>query len=142
MVSNRGLIGFRPLGYTPGQSIQLFLDGLYPNEPFTLMADTATPLPVYPFPSVVYPYYLLGVIPGTPTFFSVIDGLGVFGPADPLGVTQYLPGVTQPFGGFISAPFTTPNPPSGINMSLQAVYLDATQPFGWRLSWTRFPFTL
>ena len=138
--NNMGTIGFRPPGYTPGQSIQLSMEGVWANVPFTLMADTATPIPVFPFPTA-QSHFVLGVAPGTSTFFSVMDGIGIFGPPNPLAVTQSLAPATPPGGGFLTPPFTTPNPPSGVAMSLQAVYPDASVPLGWRLSWTRFPFT-
>ena len=138
---NRGTIGFRPLGYMPGQSIQLFLEGLQPGVPFTLVADAGTPLPFMYWPPAPGPY-VLGVAPGSSTFFSVIDGLGLFGPATSLGVTQFTLGGTPPSGTFFSQSFTTPNPPSGVGVSLQVVYPDFTTSLGWRVSWTRFPFNL
>lgn len=138
--SNVGVIGFRPLGYSPGQSIRLHLEGLYPGVPLTLLADTGTPLPIAYFPFTAA--LLMGVTPGSPGFFSVVDGLGLFGVPDPNAVTQPLPSGALPLGVYTSPPFTTPSPLAGVSMNLQAVSPDVASPVGWRVTWTRFPFTL
>ena len=139
--SNQGTPSFFPLGSTPGQSVQFLLDGVQVGVPLTLMVDTATPPPIFPLLSVPGDL-VLGVVPGAATFFTIVDGLGLFGPADPNGHTSNSTGFPPP-GGFFSMPgFTLPNPPLGVSMSIQAVYTDPTSPFGWRLSWTLFPFTL
>ena len=143
---NRGVIGFHPLGYAPGQSIQLSLESFWPNQPFALMADTGTPLPIAPFPPPIpgQPggFFVLGVTPFGPGFSIVMDGIGLLGPPNPLFVTQPSPTATFPGGSFLLPPFQTPSPPSGLFVSLQVVYLDIFSPIGWTLSWTRFPFSL
>ena len=145
--ANRGVIGFHPLGYAPGQSIQLSLESFWPNQPFALMADTGTPLPIAPFPPPIpgQPggFFVLGVTPFGPGFSIVMDGIGLIGPPNPLFVTQYTPPPgSPPYGTFLLPPFQTPSPPSGLFVSLQAVYLDISSPDGWTLSWTKYPFTL
>ena len=138
--ANIGTLLFLPPGHTPGQSIRLLIDGLAPYVPFTLMADTVIPPPAYNVPSGTA--LILGVNPVAPSFFPILDGLGLFGPPNPQGVTQLTPLGSPVGGGYLSPPFTTPNPSSGVSMSLQAVHVDPTSFLGWSFTWTLFPFTL
>ncbi len=138
--ANDGTIGFLPLGYTPGQSIQLSMESVWPNQPFALMADTGTPLPICCAPPGGG--FIQGVFPGGPTFLNIMDGIGIFGPPNPLVMTQISPVGTSLPGSFLLPPFATQNPPSGVTVSLQAVYLNPASFLGWQLTWPLFPFSL
>ena len=138
---NVGTIVFHPLGYSPGQNIRFVLEGVQTDVPFTLMADAAAPVPIVNFPTPTG-NSVLGVIPGSPTFLPILDGIGLFGLPNPLLLTQSSTTGTQPGGIFLMPPFLTPNPPSGVSVSLQVAYADPTSSNGWRLSWTLNPLDL
>ncbi|HMS17877.1 MAG TPA: hypothetical protein PKA37_13630, partial [Planctomycetota bacterium] len=97
--------------------------------------DVTNPAPVHPFPNAAGGY-VLGVRPaaiGDPTWLA-LDGIGIYGPPIPLAFNATG---TATFPGFVA-----PNPPVGVNLTVQAVFLDPTSAFGYHLTWGRFPDSL
>ena len=75
---------------------------------------------------------MLSVRPGAigpGLWLPLADGLGLFGP--PTGSAFGPAGVIVPFS------YTLPDPPLGITVTLQGVYLDPTAPQGYFLTWAR-----
>mgnify|MGYP001366475323 CR=1 FL=1 len=133
--SNVGTIVRHPLNPPPGTSYSAFLAGGYPSAPYTIIVDATNPAPVHPFPTPVEGF-VLSVRPLTfsdPTWF-VFDGIGIYGP--PIGLA-FQPNGTANLPGFVA-----PNPPAGVNLTVQSVFLDPTAPSGFRMMWARYPDSL
>lgn len=125
-LSNAGRITFSPLRPAPGAAADLLVSGLPANAPFS-MAFAVAPSSVAPFPDAVANFGL-EVLSADAIF--VVDGLGlVDGP----------PAAADAFGTF-SAPIAFPSPALGFAGKLQAVYVDASAPGGFRLTWA-YPVT-
>jgi hypothetical protein len=75
---------------------------------------------------------------GSPSLVVLADGVGVFGPPDGTAFGLDLSPEATPPGGLLTVPgLALPVPPLGASASVQAAYLDATSPVGFRLSWAR-----
>ncbi len=136
--SNHGVIGHVPLQdpMTPGVTFSFNIEGCAPNAAFTLVGDSGLPGPVTNWPT---PAANLVLQVGSPGLFPVLDGLGVFGPPQAgIVMSPNLPGNTAPGGEFILPGLVAPNPPTGAHFTLQAGYLDAASPVGFRLTWAFF----
>ena len=74
-------------------------------------------------------FVVIGVteIAGSSSWFPLFDGLGLFGVPDG---TQ-LDGN----GNFESPQIQMPDPPLGATITVQVIYLDASQPLGINLTW-------
>ncbi len=131
---NEGLIRRHPLNPAPGQAYSAVTEGGVPNALFSLFVDTENPGPLFPFVDGTMNQVLatspiagssgLGWIP-------LVDGFGLLSPAS--GATL------DAQGGFVLPGFVRPDPAVGISITVQGVYLDATAPYGFRLTWARFP---
>lgn len=133
--ANVGTMVRHPLNPPPGSPYSAFLAGGYPSAPYSIIVDATNPAPVQPFPSPTE-NYVLSVRPfavGDPTWF-VFDGIGIYGP--PIGLAFSANG-TANLPGFVA-----PNPPAGVDITVQSVFLDPTAPWGYRLMWARWPDSL
>ncbi len=133
--ANHGTIGHVPLPdpVAPGVVYSLNIEGCVPNAPFVLSGDTGMPAPIGAWPT---PAADMVLSVGSPGLFPVLDGIGVYGPAQPgivIGPAQ--PGNTAPGGRFVLPGITNPNPPLGLHFTLQASYLDPASPVGFRNTW-------
>lgn len=129
--SNAGLIGTLPVAPEPTDAFALYLEGGAPLSPVSLIVDAGSPTPLGGFPDPTT-NLVLGVTEAagsTGLWLPLVDGLGVFGPAD---------GTTYDLGGNLTlAGFVRPTPALGLSLTLQAVYLDLTAPLGIQLTWPR-----
>ena len=133
--NNQGTLVRHPLNPNPGETYAAFFEGGYPLAPLTMIIDVTNPAPVHPFPNAAGGY-VLSVRPaaiGDPTWLA-LDGIGIYGPPIPLAFNATG---TATFPGFVA-----PNPPVGVNLTVQAVFLDPTSAFGYHLTWGRFPDSL
>lgn len=131
--SNAGTIRRHPLDPAPGQAYAAVLEGGTPNAVFSLYVDLGTQPPVTAFPDPAADL-VLAVTPyaGSPgPMIPLVEGLGIFGPAT---LTALLPD-----GSFNLPGFVVPATPFGIDLTLQAVYLDPSALYGFRLTWARRP---
>ncbi len=136
--NNQGTIEQNPVAPSPGQAFALMVERCIPVAPFILFADFTNPPPLAGWPDGVS-NLVLGVNPFPAN--AVLDGLGVFGPANPLAVFSPDP-VLPALGTFALPGLIQPNPPLGISISLQAVYPDPTLPAGFRLTHARRQFAM
>jgi hypothetical protein len=128
--SNKGTIGCVPIAPSPGDFCGIGLTGGTAGQPYTLIVDTLNPAPVYPFATPIGDQVLgVGPILGAPGWLALVDGLGLFGPST--GTAFDAAGTGLAFS------FTMPNPPIGIAVTLQGVYLDPSAPAGYYLTWAR-----
>lgn len=77
---------------------------------------------------------MLAVTPyagSTGLLVPLVDGFGLFSPAT--GATL------DAFGGYLIPGLVVPNPPFGIDITVQGVYLDPAALLGFRLTWARYP---
>ncbi len=133
--ANHGTIGHVPLAdpVPPGVVYSFNMEGCAPNAAFVLSGDTGMPAPIGNWPTAAA-NLVLSV--GSPGLFPVLDGIGVYGPAQPGIVTSpNQPGNTAPGGKFVLTGLTNPNPPLGLHFTLQASYLDPSSPVGFRNTW-------
>ncbi len=134
--ANRGTIRLTPLVPAPGETFGIALENCIDGL-FSLYADAGNYPPLAPFPDATTNMVLsVGPLVGTGApFIPLVEGFGFFGPPS---------GATLTNGGeFILPPiFTRPNPPIGLDVTLQGVFLDPTSPLGVRLTWARFPLSL
>lgn len=134
--SNQGTVVRHPLNPLPGEAYAAFLEGGYPLAPFTLVVDLTHPAPVHPFPDPTGDFVLSVrpfAPPGDPTWLA-FDGIGIYGPS--IGLAFDATGQAN-FPGFVA-----PNPPLGVDLTVQSVYLDPTAIYGFRLGWARWPDSL
>lgn len=131
--SNRGLLVRDPIAPAPGGGYALQATDGTPGSVYTLILDLApvTTTSLYPFLDPIANYSLNVRPAGPPTsWFPLFDGFGLYGPPQPFAV--YGPG-----GSFTVPGFAAPNPPLGIDLTAQALYLDPTVPVGYRMTWAR-----
>ncbi len=129
--SNKGTIGRVPIAPSPGDFCGIGLTSGTSAQPYTMIVDTLNPSPFYPFATPIADQ-VLGVrpIPGVPgSWLALVDGLGLFGPST--GTAFDAAGTDLAFS------FTLPNPPIGVAVTLQGVYLDPGAPEGYYLTWAR-----
>lgn len=129
--ANDGTIRRAPLAPQPGQAYAALLEGGAPSELLTIVVDLDNPPPVAPWPDASA-NLVLAITSGN--VLPLLDGIGLFGA--PQGVTY------DAAGRLLLPGFVAPNPPLGIRLTLQSVYLDPTATLGFNLSWARFPDTL
>lgn len=127
--SNIGTIRRHPLDPQPGQAYSGLIEGGHASAIVTLVLDLDNAPPIVPWPNAQVNLVLSVAQAGT--FLALVDGFGLFGP--PTGAS--LDG-----NGNLTIPgFVLPSTPFGIDLTLQAVYLDPTAPLGFTLTWARFP---
>ncbi len=130
---NSGLVLREPLDPLPGQAYAARVEQGAPLGLFSLFVDTGNPIPVTGFPSPAA-NFVIATTPyagSTGSLIPIVDGFGLYSPASGATLsssgTFYLPG------------FVAPNPPVGISVTVQGVFLDPAAPFGFRLTFARFP---
>jgi hypothetical protein len=131
--NNAGTFRREPFDPSPGDLYSIIMEGGAPFAPFTLLADFGVGSPVPGFPDPIS-NLVLAVSPfvgSAGPFVVVFDGMGIFGP--PSGIAY------DGSGSFVIPFIPLPNPPFGVAITLQAVYVDPTSPLGFRLTWARFP---
>lgn len=143
---NQGTIRTEPLAFSPGDPLSVILEGCAANQAYTLVYELGIPAisgnygGTSPCPvQVLGPQNSCFVLQGFgPASVPIVDGVGLYGPANPLGITVLSSAGTAP-GGEVRLPtgVVAPNPPLNITVTLQAVYLDPNAPDGWRLTWAR-----
>jgi beta-lactamase superfamily II metal-dependent hydrolase len=131
---NAGTIRRQPLAPQPGTPFVWVLEGGPPLAPVTLVADLGAALPFAPFPDAAN-NLVLAVSPVTGSagpLIVLVDGMGLFGPPQ---------GAAYDANGKFVCPLVLylPDPPLGINATLQAAYPDPSIPLGIRLTWARYP---
>jgi hypothetical protein len=126
---NRGTVSVLPRLAAPNEPFFVRVEAPAEEQPMTLIADFAQPAPQ---PLVFDPTFDLsvGVFFGLPV--ALADGLGLLGP--PTGAALRSDnftgfGVAPPRGVFDLRGFVAPAVPFGVTFTLQAVYLDPTQPY-------------
>jgi len=129
--SNLG-IGIRhPLGPLPGETYIAHFENGMPNMPFLCVVDVSNPTPIYPWPNPTGDF-VLSVLPyPAPSIIPLVDGIGTFAP--PSGATM------DPNGHFDLGPFTLPNPPLGIQITVQGAFINPLAPLGYSVTWGKFP---
>ncbi len=127
-----------PLDVAPGALFTARLEGAVPNAPFTMIAHALNPIALPGFPNGVANFTLgIGGL-GVAGFVPLLDGIGVFGA--PSGIAfGSSPTATAPGGLLDLVGLSTPNPPIGIGLTIQTIYLDPASPTGWRLGWASRP---
>jgi hypothetical protein len=130
---NAATIRRQPLAPAPGTIYSILIEGGPPLGPLTLAADFGTVTPLAAFPNATANLVLaVSPLAGSPgPFLVVFDGLGVYGP--PSGAAF------DASGRFVIPGILLPNPPLGVSATIQAVYPDPSSPFGFGLTWARFP---
>ncbi len=136
--TNRGTIIRVPLAPPPGAPYAVRLEGGTPGSPVTMSLSLGAPSVQTPWPSPAAPMVLsLDVA----TLIPILDGLGIFGPAANFAFPS-TPTTTGGTSTLTFAGFVAPSPPLGIDITVQAVYLDPASPTGFRLTWARYPDSL
>ncbi len=118
------------------------LEGGTPGAPVTLVVDVTSPAPVTQFPNAT-----ANMVVALSTIGSsvVFDGIGMLGAPTPGFNLAPNPSTTPPTAGTplpgsLTLPTMVTGPtPAGINLTLQAFYLDPSSPIGIRLTWPRYP---
>ncbi len=131
--NNSGTIRRHPLAPAPLQPYAALLEGGVPGAVFSLYVDLGAQPPVTAFPDA-NANLVLAVTPfaGSPgPLIPLIEGLGVFG--SPTFTTLLAD------GSFALPGFVVPATQFGIDLTIQAAYLDASAPYGFRLTWARRP---
>ncbi len=126
--SNMGMIRTHPLAPAPGAMFVSWAEFPVGNSPLTMIIDTGTPTPVGGFPDPGT-NWVIGVteVAGSSSWFPLFDGIGMFGTPD---------GAQSDGGGVFQSPqIQMPNPPLGITVNVQVIYLDANQPLGVNVTW-------
>ncbi len=134
--SNQGTMLRVPPNPSPGQQYTARWEGYPAGQPFTVFIDTSSPQPLTQWPNAASNFVL--ACHNSPTLAFVIDGIGLVGPPLPVAFT-FSSSSTAPGGKFDLPGLTLPNPPSGLTLTSQTIYLDPAAPLGWRLSWARWP---
>jgi hypothetical protein len=131
--SNQGTLIRFPLDPALGETYSAIMAGGAPGGLLTVILDAANPAPLYPWPSATEGFILSvrPFPPGTPDWLALIDGIGLYGPAQGFAFDGT--------GEFVVPGFVRPNPAIGLNLTVQGVFLDASSPFGYRLQWGRYP---
>ena len=131
--SNKGIMRRHPLAPAPGEAYALLLEGGRINAPFSLIVDLTNPAAVHPWPDPTADWVLnvRPFPPGTGGWLAILDGAGLYGP--PTGHKL------DDDGNFNHPFFTMPNPSLGIDMTVQGVFVDPSGPFGYNITWARFP---
>ncbi len=133
--ANDGTVIRFPMAPAAAEAFGLRIEGGKPGVPFVLLADLAPPAPIAQWPTPAA-NLLLGVGFGATTI-PLIDGIGIFGPANSAAVLGIAPSSLPPRGQFTLNGFTRPSAPLGVSFTLQAAYLDPTAPAGFVLGWPR-----
>jgi hypothetical protein len=131
--NNQGTLIRFPLNPAPGQNYSAVFAGGAPGGLLTAIIDATNPAPIYPWPSAAENFVLSvrPLPPGSPGWLPLVDGIGLYGPAQ---------GVTFNGAGRLVLPgFVRPNPAIGIDLTVQGVFLDGASPVGYRLMWARYP---
>jgi hypothetical protein len=130
--SNQGTLRCQPLSPAPGQVFSLVLEEGLPGAAFSIYADLSNPMPWTSWPDS-NANFVLAVDPlgGAGTFIPVVEGLGLFGPSS--GATILVD------GSFTLPGLVMPTPPLNLTATLQGVFLDPSAPYGFRLTWARWP---
>jgi P pilus assembly chaperone PapD len=118
-----------------GGTFNFVIEGCAPGMPFTLLLDLAATPTLTGFPT---PAANFALDVGSPSTLPVIDGLGLFGPPFPIAFGPNVGG-TPPGGSIVFPNLSAPAAPTGVDYAVQAAYLDASSPVGWRLTWAAQP---
>jgi hypothetical protein len=134
--ANAATIRTQPLDPAPGTAYAVKLEGGYAGAPFTLFVDFGTPTPVAHWPTAAADLVVgVGLWAGSSgPLIPLLDGLGFSGAPGPFALGA---GGSFDLGGLVQ-----PNPPLGVTLALQAVYIDPGSPIGLNMTWTRNPFGL
>jgi hypothetical protein len=123
--NNAGTVILAPLDSPPGSTVSLQLESGAPGSALAIAAvvGPASPLVAWPTPAanMVNTAFLYGAT-------VLVDGIGIWGPAQPGAAHSSL-------GVFVIPGVTLPSPPLSVMVEIQALYLDGTSPVGWRLGW-------
>ena len=142
--ANAGVVTHYPLTepIPPNSPFTVALEGGTPGAPVTLVVDVTSPAPVTLFPNAT-----ANMVVALSTIGSsvVFDGIGMLGAPTPGFNLAPNPSTTPPpagtpLPGSLTLPTMVTGPtPAGINLTLQAFYLDPSSPIGIRLTWPRYP---
>lgn len=131
--SNVGTIRRQPLAPALGEAYSALVEGGLPSAPLSVYIDLENPMPVTGFPDLNANLTLaVGPFAGTGSMFlPLLEGVGIYRPSD---------GTTLGTDGALAIPgFVVPNPAVGIELTVQGLYLDPAAPFGFRMTWARWP---
>jgi hypothetical protein len=132
---NQGTIRRHPLNPVPGQSYAAMVEGGAANALFSLYIDLENPQPLTSFPNATA-NQVCAVYPASSgaLFFALIEGIGIYAPPSGLALGQD--------GGSTIPGFVRPNPALGLDLTVQGIFLDPSAPFGFKLTWARWPDSL
>lgn len=133
--TNAGTIVRAPRAAPPGTPFSFRVEGGIPGAALTLAVDLGTPSVVIGWPTAAADMVLAV---GTSMLVPLRDGMGVFGTPDGT-VFSPMPTGTAPGGVYVLPGVIAPNPPLGVDIVIQAVYVDPASPTGYRLTWARYP---
>lgn len=131
--SNRGTVRRHPLVPVAGQAYAAVIDGGTPNAVMSLYVDTGNPAPVTAWPDPSADLVLaVGPFAGSSVpLLPLVEGIGIYAPAT---------GASLDANGSFSLPgFVLPNPALGVDVTVQGIYLDPAAPYGFRLTYARWP---
>lgn len=129
--SNVGVVEMRPLGAGPGATIDIIVDGGLPFAPLTLAVcqGATTLIPSFPDPLANLVLGLPAALDPMFPLLLLVDGNGVFGPQ--------VAAAFDANGTFTLSGIHLPSPASGVGITTQAFWFDASAPAGFQRSWPR-----